>query len=791
MPATQAMPVAPPLPPAAPATAPGLPAMPPPPGAPPAPGYAPGYAPPGYAPGAPVPTPASLFFRRVVAGDWQGAAKAALWPLGLFLVLALLLSLPWSDDYDEIGLGDWSDRFPVAVALLLQGLGAGLDFETTREGGGLITLLFSGRGSLSVLPLTITLLWAGALAVGARRLRRQPGPVTGGTGADAVVRIALLCGAGTLLLGFLGDLDLQVVKVSLSPFLAALCAALLAAAVSGAVLYREALCARWGAGALMLTRAWGTALRALGMMTALCALVVLIVFACSDDADGSSFLTLLPLLVNAGLVALGVSWGASSEVSTTSGEGRSTYDSFGLARLGEEAGGWAQAGAVVLGVVCAVLLAVTIARRSADRREQVLSGLFFLVVLCLLALVSGVEWEMTAGTSFSYRTRTVTTSAGTNAGELLLFGLLWTAGAVGLAVLLGRTGLMGGGPGGGGAGGGHVPPMPGFAPGAAPGTTASVTTASGALLGAPAMPPAPPGTAATRTRKPAAAPLGGRRPMAWLGLGAAVLLVGGAAVGGVVLTHGDKHDESKGDKVVTDPTPDDMPPPGLPTPSTSPSATPEPTAPPTTATPEASPSAEDPAVPFGDEVPGDPGADGDGTTGSPEPSASASPERTRTPEPKPSGTADKPEKLPAGYEMKSDPKGFRIAVPEGWKRSPGETQVDYKPAKGNGLLRIGVLPKAKDRSYDNFLKLEGGKDGVAKRNGYKRISLERATIHGRPGARWEYTWKDASGRTLHAIDEAYVTESGTEYAVYFRSTDADWKKDRKTFDTAVAHAEFR
>ncbi|MFI9239803.1 zinc ribbon domain-containing protein [Streptomyces sp. NPDC053079] len=499
------------------ATAPVMPPSPPPPVAPPAPPGRPPLpgAPPGYAPYAP-PSRGALFLRRAFTGDWAGSAKAAAWPAALLLVLALVISLPSPGDYEELGLTSWSDRFPAAIGLLLQGLGATLEVET-RSGGGLLTMLVRGSGSVSVWPLTITALWAGAVALGAKRLRRTL-PAGSGGGAEATLRIALICAGAVLLLGLYGQPDLEIVSVSTTPVLAALFSGALAGVVGGAVLCRDALAARLGAGAQLAVRAWGTALRALGLSVALCGVIVFFVIASHPDETGDwAWAGSLPFLINLGLMALGLSWGAGVEGSSTE-HGRHTGETLGLSEIGDLAGGWAQAGAVAAGVACAVILAVTVARRAADRTEQVLSGVFFLATLWLLSFVSGGAMEMTTGTSFSSRSQGTDGSVATNAGELLLFGLLWTAGALLLATALSHSR----GPGSMPRTGPSAPPAPPAQPmpplppmptaGAQPMPPGGAQSA--APTAQPAWPPASAAPAAGTKSAAAAAPAAGTKPTA-------------------------------------------------------------------------------------------------------------------------------------------------------------------------------------------------------------------------------------------------------------------------------------
>ncbi|MEU7137178.1 zinc ribbon domain-containing protein [Streptomyces sp. NPDC046261] len=864
------------------ATAPAMPPAPPPPAVPPPlPGGPPSYAP--YAP----PSRGALFLRRTFTGDWAGSAKAAAWPSALLLVLALAVSLPSPGDYEALGLGNWSDRFPAAIALLLQGLGAGLEVES-RSGGGLLSMFIRGSGSVSVWPLTITALWAGATALGARRLRRTP-PAGPGGGAEATVRIALICAAVVLVLGLYGQPDLALFSVSTTPVLAALFSGALAGVVSGAVLCRDEAAARLGAGAQMAVRAWGTALRALGLSVALCGLIVFFVIASHPDEAGDwAWAGSLPVLANLGLMALGLSWGAGVESSSTE-RGRHTGDTLGLSEIGDLAGGWAQAGAVAVGLACAVILAVTAARRSADRTEQVLSGVFFLATLWLLSFVSGGAMEMTTGTSFSSRPRGTDASIATNAGELLLFGLLWTAGAILLAGALGHTrgpafmsrpnplgpplptpappmptaphradqppaaaapgaasaagsaGAQPASPAGGRptaeASGAAVPGTPSVAPAAgsaaaqpaahpapaaapqpmaaapsvapvatpaaaqpaaepasaaAPQSTAaafSVAPAATPAAAQPAAEPAPAESAAGPAVAQPAAPAGARaaahsaphltapaagpashtgtqplayaaqhapfapapahftatatttgalpparsvrRPLVWGAIGLAAFLVGGAAMAGVMLvgnskSGGDGGEDAKG------PAARSQAPSGAPT------------------------------------------GGGDAPTVAPSASASA------TPGPRPQPPKGE---VPKGFQRMTSPEGFSLAVPEYWRReNRGSNQIDYAGPTGPGHIRVGIVPSGGTSAYDHFREME---KTVGRQEGYTRVQMTANTFLGRPGALWEWTWKEKNGEVMRALNQAYVDEKGTEYAIMYTERERFHPDARKVFDTAL------
>ncbi|MER6353269.1 zinc ribbon domain-containing protein [Streptomyces sp. NPDC001634] len=464
--------------PTAPATpAPATPAAPP--AAPPL-----GPPPPPYAPASAPPSPLGAFFGRALRGDWGGAARAAAWPVGLVLLAALALAIPSYGQRDVVVVG-FGDRLQIALAVLLQALGGGLEVKDASgsllgdASGGLLSGI-EGGGSLSLIPLTATALWIGALCIGVRILRTRPhsrlrssggtpsprGPRGATAGLEAAVRVALLVAAATLVLGLCARPTLaDAVEISTSPWLAALGALLLGLAVAGGVLHRDDL-TQWLAvrpGARTVLRATGTALRAFAVVLVLCCVVAFVVCVTQfDDSSGSSagssVLFALLLLPNLAVLALGLSWGASVDVEASGSSpygGGYRHQGFGLSELGDQVSGWAVVGALALGLVCALTLGVIAARRSADRREQLLSAGIFVALFLLLAWIGSFGWQLSAGSSSGYDsgygygygfgsgsgsagTFGGTVEAGVSLPEGLLFGALWVFGAVFVAPHLAR-----------------------------------------------------------------------------------------------------------------------------------------------------------------------------------------------------------------------------------------------------------------------------------------------------------------------------------------------------------------
>ncbi|MGW6143311.1 zinc ribbon domain-containing protein [Streptomyces sp. NPDC055140] len=801
------------------------PAAPPaaPPGQPPAPPLAPPAAPPppAFAPGGP--SPVGAFFGRAFRGDWAGSAQAALWPVGLLVIAAVALAIPsyGQGSYVVVGFGD---RMRISLALLLQSLGGGFEVSASGgsspfgggdspfgSGGGDMGAELSGGAALSLVPLTVTALWILALWIGVRVLRSRlraratspavpgghpvpgtPGPGT--PGLEAALRVALLVTVGVLVLGLFAQPSIQGVRISSSPVLAALGALLISLAVAAGMLHRDDL-AQWLAArpaALALVRATGTALRALAVVLVICSIAAFISVAQIDDlgdasdvsdlgqADLSPLVVALLVLPNLGAMALGLGWGAP--ISFEAG-GSSTYgggyqhQSFGLSELGDVTNSWAVVGALALGTVCALTVGVMAARRSADRREQLLSAGIFLGLFLLLGALGGLGVRATGAASDLGGSGTGSAGVGLGLAEALLFGLLWVFAAAFLAPYLmqmagARTGIVPEPQVPPGAFGlapdalapdapvqahrasaapvqaptapeaPNEPPAPNDPPN--PAVAAALPTATAAPVPTPTPPPGPaPAPAALydpRTFQlgvqPAAAPAKSpRRAGIWVATIAGAFVIGGGVAAGVLLLqdHGGKDDKAGRD---------DKPAVGTEQPATSQTPTPVPS-----------------------------------------PTPSATPDRAT--DTTPSTTPDVT--VPSGYRKAVDPMGFSFVIPDVWSRQGVEngSQITYAGSTGAEHYLIGVIPDAGYTSYDNVLNMEKHAEEDKKKQDYQRIDLRRNTFQGRPGAIWEYTYRDEGGRTMHGIDQSYVAEDGTEYTIFLVGQQDVWADLKRMYRTGL------
>ncbi|MFI8926650.1 zinc-ribbon domain-containing protein [Streptomyces sp. NPDC053474] len=767
--------VVPPAPVAAPPpTAPPTPPAPPSPAAPPAPAAAPvaAAAPhpaaPAYAPAPAAPSPVGAFLGRTARGDWAGSAQAALWPLAALLISALVCATPkyGQDDEDFVG---FADRLRIALAFVLQAVGGRLEFSGTDEETGLdgsvSQRVVEGTFGVHLVPLTVTALFIGGLVIGARilrnRLRLRGQSLPGSTaGLEAAVRVGLLTALGVLVLALFGQPEIQRVEVSSGPLLAMLGALALALGVSAAVLHRDGA-APWLAtrpGAQFFTRALGASLRALALVLVLSSVTAYFSVTQIDAFNGDSevpgsdvsddrvspYFVALLLLPNLGLHALGLGWGAPLKSEASRGSRYGGYgdsgesESFGLSKLGDLVNSGAVVGALALGLVCALVIAFVGARRCARRGEQILAaGLSFGLIL-LLAAVGGLGVETTARQrGLGGETSSGSFDAGVSMPDLLLFGLLWVAGAVLVAAVFTARGS------------GAPPVPPGLPPGQSPPGQLPPPAPGAAGPGAPAAYAVPgpydPSAAPTQgvlASPPAPARQRGRAGV-WALTLAVALLVGGGTTAGIVVW---QENQSTSDGAGT------------------------------------SDKARQDAAGTGT------GSDDDGKNDGPAASRTDEPSRTPPTEPaRPSdgesgGESAGDAAVPPGSERVTDPKGFSFAAPEGWSSRAGDnpTQSMYAGASGAENFLVGVIPNADYTSYENLTNMEEHAEKDPDKSDYRRIRLEDNTFQGRAGAVWEYTYTDKSGRKIHAIDQSYVTADGTEYAIQLSWRAKVWSTERGT-----------
>ncbi|MFG2760069.1 hypothetical protein [Streptomyces wuyuanensis] len=142
--------------------------------------------------------------------------------------------------------------------------------------------------------------------------------------------------------------------------------------------------------------------------------------------------------------------------------------------------------------------------------------------------------------------------------------------------------------------------------------------------------------------------------------------------------------------------------------------------------------------------------------------------------------------VPEGFKRVNDPAGFSFAIPSVWYRQKEVNgQITYAGSTGMSHILVGVVRSAPYTSLENLTAIEA--KSRSKNADYRRLRLETNSFHGRPGAIWEYTYTHAeSGETIHGIDQSYIAEDGTEYAIYFTERDLYWADTEHVFETALS-----
>jgi len=151
--------------------------------------------------------------------------------------------------------------------------------------------------------------------------------------------------------------------------------------------------------------------------------------------------------------------------------------------------------------------------------------------------------------------------------------------------------------------------------------------------------------------------------------------------------------------------------------------------------------------------------------------------------------------IPAGWKKYDDPLGFSLYLPDGWDRTvsieekDGLAQVDYSPDKGRTLVRVAV-DTAPDytNSYDHMRQLETNNQRRLK--DFTTLSMRQEIYRDQPSVRWECTWTQLAKDSpfpgpYRALDVAYMTTDGVEYALYTASPAGDWDATSKRFTTVL------
>ncbi|MFD4629939.1 serine/threonine-protein kinase [Streptomyces sp. NPDC058284] len=176
----------------------------------------------------------------------------------------------------------------------------------------------------------------------------------------------------------------------------------------------------------------------------------------------------------------------------------------------------------------------------------------------------------------------------------------------------------------------------------------------------------------------------------------------------------------------------------------------------------------------------------DDANGTPPAASSATPHGVPTPTvtvTSPSARPSSPQ-APKGYRIANDPRGFALAVPQGFRREVDGPRVFY--VSPDGTYRIGI--KETGREPGGPLAAQRRADAAGPRNnpGYRGGRITETTRNGRPAALWEFTWDGftAAEGDRHTFDLCWE-EGGRMFDVWVSAPVGEAAQARRYFDAAV------
>ncbi|MEU6664548.1 protein kinase [Streptomyces sp. NPDC046727] len=145
--------------------------------------------------------------------------------------------------------------------------------------------------------------------------------------------------------------------------------------------------------------------------------------------------------------------------------------------------------------------------------------------------------------------------------------------------------------------------------------------------------------------------------------------------------------------------------------------------------------------------------------------------------------------VPDGFTLRRDPDGFRVAVAEGWDRTPknGSGQVVYT----HGDFELIVVPGRDGTSAYGSDPMVYQRDKERELQPYRDSSWSTATglrtieVGGRTMAEGQFTWTDGQGRDLFVRNTALLL-NGRYHIVQVRGPEADRDEVTRLYEQAAA-----
>ncbi|MBO1335103.1 serine/threonine-protein kinase [Streptomyces sp. VRA16 Mangrove soil] len=164
------------------------------------------------------------------------------------------------------------------------------------------------------------------------------------------------------------------------------------------------------------------------------------------------------------------------------------------------------------------------------------------------------------------------------------------------------------------------------------------------------------------------------------------------------------------------------------------------------------------------------------SSATPTPTVTVTRQETRTETPRASA--------PAGYRVVDDPKGFRIAVPEGYTRELDGPRIFYmSPGR---TFRIGIKVEDTESGGPGAVQRRSDAAGPKNNPGYRDGKVTDTTHDGHTAALWEFSWNGFSTAegARHTVDLCWE-QGGRMYDVWVSAPVGQAGQGRAHFDAAV------
>ncbi|GIE31619.1 hypothetical protein Ait01nite_046640 [Actinoplanes italicus] len=134
--------------------------------------------------------------------------------------------------------------------------------------------------------------------------------------------------------------------------------------------------------------------------------------------------------------------------------------------------------------------------------------------------------------------------------------------------------------------------------------------------------------------------------------------------------------------------------------------------------------------------------------------------------------------LPTGFTWWTEPGGYRVAVPVGWRRDVSTGGLTFRAGRDRAMLAITPLPGAPDDVVAALqeAELEAGFDD------YKRLRIEALPER---SAVWEFTFKDSDGTAMRGLRRV-TSSGGRSYVIEWRAARDAWAAQLTRFTVVLA-----